>query len=268
MQATGLAAFRGERLVFRDLDFTVAAGGALLLTGPNGSGKSTLLRLLAGLLRPAAGTLTWDGADALADLSAHARRVAYLGHQDAVKPALTAVENLRFAARLSGGAAGTALAAVGLQDLADLPTRMLSAGQRRRLALARLALSQSPLWLLDEPTIGLDTASVQRFGTDMMVTDSYGKPCGPWTLKRAIGEARGKVDGLPDTFSYHDLRHYFASMLIASGADVKTIQARLRHASAMTTLDTYGHLFKDADESTRAAIASVIASRPADEIAR
>jgi heme exporter protein A len=164
LQATGLAAFRGERLVFRDLDFAVAAGGTLLLTGPNGSGKSTLLRLLAGLLRPAAGTLTWDGADALADLPAHARRVAYLGHQDAVKPALTAVENLRFAARLSGGAVGTALAAVGLQDLADLPTRMLSAGQRRRLALARLALSQAPLWLLDEPTIGLDTASVQRFG--------------------------------------------------------------------------------------------------------
>ena len=79
-------------------------GGALLLTGPNGSGKSTLLRLLAGLLRPAAGTLTWDGADALADLPAHARRVAYVGHQDAVKPGLTAAENLRFAARLSGGA--------------------------------------------------------------------------------------------------------------------------------------------------------------------
>ena len=117
----GLAAFRGERLVFRDLDFAVAAGGALLLTGPNGSGKSTLLRLLAGLLRPAAGTLTWDGADALADLPTHARRVAYVGHQDAVKPGLTAAENLRFAARLSGGDVRDALAAVGLEELADLP---------------------------------------------------------------------------------------------------------------------------------------------------
>ena len=112
------------------------------------------------------------------------------------------------------------------------------------------------------------SASVQRFGGEMMVTDSNGKPCGPWTLKRAIGEARGKVDGLPDTFSYHDLRHYFASMLIASGASIKVVQARLRHASAQTTLDTYGHLWPDADESTRAAIATVIASRPAAEMAR
>ena len=107
LQASGLAAFRGERLVFRDLDFALEAGGALLLTGPNGAGKSTLLRLLGGLLRPAAGTLTWDGADALADLPAHAQRVAYVGHQDAVKPALTAAENLGFAARLrrrTGGA--------------------------------------------------------------------------------------------------------------------------------------------------------------------
>ena len=164
LQAAGLAAFRGERLVFRDLDFTVAAGGALLLTGPNGSGKSTLLRLLAGLLRPAAGTLTWDGADALADLPLHARRLAYVGHQDAVKPALTVTENLTFAARIGGGAVRAALAAMGLEGLADLPARMLSAGQRRRLALARLALSHAPLWLLDEPTLGLDTASVERFG--------------------------------------------------------------------------------------------------------
>jgi heme exporter protein A len=164
LQAAGLAAFRGERLVFRDLDFAVAAGGALLLTGPNGSGKSTLLRLLAGLLRPAAGLLTWGGEDALSDLPAHAARVAYVGHQDAVKPGLTAVENLYFAARLSGADVGEALATVGLADLADLPARMLSAGQKRRLALARLMLSRAPVWLLDEPTLGLDTASVERLG--------------------------------------------------------------------------------------------------------
>ena len=164
LQAAGLAVFRGERLVFRDLDFSVAAAGALLLTGPNGSGKSTLLRLLAGLLRPAAGQLSWNGEDALADLPAHARRVVYVGHQDAVKPGLTAAENLGFAARLAGGRVADALAAVGLAELADLPVRMLSAGQRRRLALSRLALSPAPLWLLDEPTLGLDTASVARFG--------------------------------------------------------------------------------------------------------
>jgi heme exporter protein A len=164
LQAIGLAAFRGERLVFRDLDFAVVAGGALLLTGPNGSGKSTLLRLLAGLLRPAAGVLSWNGVDALIDLTAHARRVAYVGHQDAIKPGLTTAENLHFAARLTGARVGTALAAVGLEGLADLPARMLSAGQKRRLALARLALSHATLWLLDEPTLGLDAAAVERFG--------------------------------------------------------------------------------------------------------
>jgi len=134
LQAEGLAAFRGERLVFRDVGFSLEAGEALLLTGPNGSGKSTLLRLLAGLLRPAAGTLRWNGEDALADLSTHARRVGYVGHLDAIKPGLTAAENLAFAARLSDGSVPDALAGMGLEELADLPGRMLSAGQRRRLA--------------------------------------------------------------------------------------------------------------------------------------
>jgi heme exporter protein A len=164
LQASGLAAFRGERLVFSDIGFTLRAGGALLLTGRNGAGKSTLLRLIAGLLRPVAGMLSWDGTDALADPPAHARRVAYVGHQDAVKPGLTAAENLRFAARLGGGRVSDALTAVGLEELADVPGRMLSAGQRRRLALARLALSPAPLWLLDEPTLGLDAAALARFG--------------------------------------------------------------------------------------------------------
>jgi heme exporter protein A len=152
LQATGLAAFRGEKLVFRDLDFTIPDGGALLFTGPNGSGKSTLLRVLAGLLRPAAGEVRWDGP------------VAYVGHLDAVKPALTTAENLRFAAAVGGGDVGAALASVGLETLADLPARMLSGGQRRRLALARLTLSRAKLWLLDEPTLGLDDASVHRLG--------------------------------------------------------------------------------------------------------
>jgi heme exporter protein A len=164
LQAEGLAAFRGERLVFRDLDFTVAAGGALVLTGANGSGKSTLLRLLAGLVRPVAGRLLWCGEDALADLPSHAARLTYLGHLDAVKPGLTVAENLRFAARISGGVVDDALAALGLAELADVPARFLSAGQRRRLALARLGLSKAPLWLLDEPTVGLDAASLDRLG--------------------------------------------------------------------------------------------------------
>jgi heme exporter protein A len=164
LTAEDVAVFRGERLVFRDLSMTVSTGGALVLAGPNGSGKSTLLRLLAGLVRPAAGRLLWDGADALSDLAAHGRRVAYLGHQDAVKPGLSVTENLRFAAAVSGHSIPVALEAVGLQALADLPARMLSAGQKRRLALSRLVLSRASLWLLDEPTLGLDTASIDRFG--------------------------------------------------------------------------------------------------------
>lgn len=164
LTAEDVAVFRGERLVFRDLGFQVAAGGALVLGGPNGSGKSTLLRLLAGLARPAAGRVLWDGVDAFLDVAGHGRRVAYLGHQDAVKPGLTVVENLRFAAAVSGRSIVAALSAVGLEALADLPARMLSAGQKRRLALSRLVLSDAPLWLLDEPTLGLDSGSVERFG--------------------------------------------------------------------------------------------------------
>jgi heme exporter protein A len=162
LQAEGLAAFRGERLVFSGVGFTVAPGGALVLTGPNGSGKSTLLRVLAGLVRAAAGRVLWRGEEALADLVAHGTRVAYVGHLDAVKPGLTAAENLRFC----GGrkAVERALAALDLTPLKDLPARMLSAGQKRRLALARLALSVAPIWLVDEPTLGVDAASVERFG--------------------------------------------------------------------------------------------------------
>jgi heme exporter protein A len=165
LTADDVAVFRGERLVFAELSFRVPAGGALVLAGPNGSGKSTLLRLLAGLVRPAAGRVLWNSADTFADLAGHGRLVAYLGHQDAVKPGLTVTENLRFAAAVSGRPVLAALEAVGLETLADLPARMLSAGQKRRLALSRLVLSSAPLWLLDEPTLGLDTGSIERFGT-------------------------------------------------------------------------------------------------------
>lgn len=104
------------------------------------------------------------------------------------------------------------------------------------------------------------SASVQKYGTDTMVTNGAGG-CGPWLIERAVREAKGSVEGLPDEFSFHDLRHYFASLLIASGADIKTVQARMRHASARTTLDTYSHLWPDADDSTRSAVGAVIAKR-------
>ncbi|HWA80570.1 MAG TPA: heme ABC exporter ATP-binding protein CcmA [Acetobacteraceae bacterium] len=165
LRAEGLAAIRADRLVFRDLSFTLAPGGALIVRGPNGAGKSTLLRLIAGLLPPAAGQLLWQGQDALFDPPLHAKRVAYLGHQDAIKPALTAAENLRFAAHCSGGSITDALAALNLVPLAELPARLFSAGQKRRLALARIALSNAPLWLLDEPTNALDEAAASRLAS-------------------------------------------------------------------------------------------------------
>ena len=156
LEVQDISAIRGERLVLRGLSFIVPPGGALLLLGANGSGKSTLLRVLAGLKRPDAGSVLWMGETEAP--------VAYLGHQDAVKPGLTALENLRFAAQTGRGTMLDALAALDLLALADLPARLLSAGQKRRLALARLVLSPAPVWLLDEPTLGLDTAAVERLG--------------------------------------------------------------------------------------------------------
>lgn len=157
LQADEIVAFRGERLVFGPLSFKLAAGGALLLVGPNGAGKSTLLRILAGLGRIEAGRVLWGGEDMAHDRVGHGSRVAYVGHLDAVKPGLSAAENL-------GPGAASALPALGLEALADLPARLFSAGQKRRLALCRLMLRPAPIWLLDEPTLGLDTASVARFG--------------------------------------------------------------------------------------------------------
>lgn len=164
LAARDLAARRGERVVFAGLSLDAAPGEALLLLGANGAGKTTLLRLLAGLLRPEAGAVEWDGEDVAADRVGHARRTRWLGSLDAIKPALTPREDLGFWARLHGGDPTAALAATGLSALADLPCRVLSAGQRRRLALARLTLGDAALWLLDEPTLGLDAASVARLG--------------------------------------------------------------------------------------------------------
>jgi len=166
LEARSVAAFRGDHLVFEDISFSLEPGAALVLTGRNGSGKTTLLRLLAGLMPVAAGAVLWAGEDALADLPAHGLRIAYLGHQDALKLGLTPVENLSLWARGRdrSDAIALALAAVGLADLATLPARMLSAGQRRRVAIARLLVTRAPLWLLDEPTTALDAASVTRLG--------------------------------------------------------------------------------------------------------
>ena len=157
----GLACERGGRLVFAGVDFAVAAGEALVVRGPNGAGKSTLLRLVAGLLRPAAGALTWQGLDVLDDVEGQRARIAYVGHLDAVKPVLTVAETVGFLAADPASAAG-AIERFGLAHLAEVPGRLLSAGQRRRTALARTLAAGRPLWLLDEPTIGLDDDGLVR----------------------------------------------------------------------------------------------------------
>ncbi len=168
-QGRSLHCRRGGRDVFAGLSFELPPGGALLLTGPNGSGKSSLLRLMAGLLKPAGGELLWEGRPIAQEPEAHAARLHYLGHLDAVKPVLSVAENLSFWAALrgSGGrppaaAFAAALDSFGLTELAAVPGRLLSAGQRRRLALARLVAAPAELWLLDEPSVGLDHASVGR----------------------------------------------------------------------------------------------------------
>jgi heme exporter protein A len=158
LDGSGLACVRGGREVFTGLGFSVAGGEALLVTGRNGAGKSSLLRLIAGLVRIASGKLVLAGGDSERTIAEQAH---YLGHQDALKTSLTAAENLTFWSRYLGGAEPQhdALDAVGLAALADLPAGTLSAGQRRRLSLARLVAIKRPIWLLDEPTTALDSGA-------------------------------------------------------------------------------------------------------------
>ena len=170
--ASDLAVVRGGRAVFRRLGFHVSAGEVLSLEGPNGAGKTSLLRVLAGFLPAFAGRIELTMADSSClDGDERARLVGWLGHQDGIKPALSVLENLAFYARLYGqGGADLAgiLDEVGLTRARDLPGQYLSAGMRRRLALARLVVSRRPVWLLDEPLAALDVrgkAMVGRFVT-------------------------------------------------------------------------------------------------------
>jgi heme exporter protein A len=160
---------RGGRRVIAGLSFAAAQGVALVVTGPNGAGKTSLLRALAGFLPIEAGSFALDGGDAERTVGEQAH---YLGHADGVKAALTAGENLAFAAAMLGGDASRAaqlgaLSALGLSHVIDFPARLLSAGQRRRVALARLMIAKRPLWLLDEPTTALDAVAQVAFAAIM-----------------------------------------------------------------------------------------------------
>ena len=196
LSATGLGCVRGFRSVFNGLNLQLASGEALALTGPNGAGKSSLLRLLAGLLHPSEGRIALDGD---IDERAIPERAHYLGHLDAFKPALTVGENIEFWVHYLGGGPGAApaLAAVGLDSLTGLPAAYLSAGQRRRLSLARLLAVQRPLWLLDEPASALDSAGQEMLaglmrahlaGGGMIVAATHG-PLGVEAKELRLGRA-------------------------------------------------------------------------------
>jgi heme exporter protein A len=167
----GLALERGERRLFSGLSVSVAAGEAVALTGANGAGKTSLLRAVAGFIRPHSGCVRFFGTTGEIEAEEARRRACHLiGHQDGLKTGRLGREELIFQARWAGGSEGSALAAaerLGLGRLLDLEVRMLSAGQRRRLALARLIAAPRPLWLLDEPLAPLDAPSRALFGQAM-----------------------------------------------------------------------------------------------------
>jgi heme exporter protein A len=172
LDVSGLECVRGDRRLFKDICFSLRPGGLLQVHGPNGSGKTSLLRMLCGLVAPAHGDIQWQGASIRAMGEEYFRAVTYLGHLPAVKDDLTALENLLISAELSGiqlseEKAIVALRRMGLSGREMLPAKVLSQGQRRRVALARLLVAGTTLWILDEPLTALDSAAVQLMQTIM-----------------------------------------------------------------------------------------------------
>ncbi len=171
LRIENLALSRGDRRLFDTLDLSLATGEAVALTGRNGAGKTSLLRAVAGFIRPDAGTIRFEGEDGELDPEeARSRAIHLLGHQDGLKPARTGWEELAFQVRWTGGslaAAKVACERLDLTALCELEVRKLSAGQRRRLSLARLVASPRPLWLLDEPLAPLDAERRAAFGALM-----------------------------------------------------------------------------------------------------
>jgi heme exporter protein A len=173
ISASNLGCVRGSREIFRNVNFNVPSGGALAVIGPNGAGKSSLLRLIAGLVPPSSGRIDLEGGEPELTIPEQAH---YVGHQDALKPSLSVAENLTFWAQFLGSrltGLTDALEAVGLAPIRDLPAGYLSAGQRRRLSLARLVAIRRPIWLLDEAAAALDQAAQARL-IDLMRTHLAG----------------------------------------------------------------------------------------------
>lgn len=166
LTAQGLACLRGDRLLFKNVGFELKSGGLLYVLGENGSGKSSLLRMLCGLLMPEEGAIFWDSKKVNENAENYLPNLTYIGHLNGLKDDLTALENLQIAARLAGNDAGekktlAALTAIGIARCANLPARVLSQGQKRRVALATLWIAQSKLWILDEPFAALDATSTE-----------------------------------------------------------------------------------------------------------
>jgi len=169
LQSENLHLWRGDRHVLRGVHFSIARGECLQVTGANGTGKTSLLRTLCGLMYPEEGRVLWGGRDVRKDLARFHTDLAYIGHEPPLKVDLTARENLRYwigvRRRVSRGELDGALERVGADHWRDRPVRTLSAGQKRRVALAGLALMAVPLWLLDEPTTNLDTEGQHLVGS-------------------------------------------------------------------------------------------------------
>lgn len=166
LQGINLACVRGDRELFRDVNFSLEAGGLMQVRGPNGSGKTSLLRMLCGLSNPAAGEILWNGAEIRSLNGDYFSAMTYIGHLSGTKDDLTVIENLRISSALAGfeindTQASEALEYIGLGGREILPVKVLSQGQRRRVALARLLACKTSLWILDEPLVALDVLAVK-----------------------------------------------------------------------------------------------------------
>lgn len=164
LRAENLSCIRQDRLIFDGLTFSVSPGSVLWVKGKNGAGKSSLLRIVAGLLKQAAGDILWNSENVQTEPDGYAGQFRYIGHQEPLKPVLSVEENLKFWTEFAGGdAAHKALEEFELQRIKDTPVRILSAGQKKRTNLARLIAAPAPLWILDEPVSSLDSHYIDLF---------------------------------------------------------------------------------------------------------